>query len=196
MRASILALAGLIWLALPAAAQGTLDSLLQGKICGPRVQVAFEDGFPDAFVIRNLSPGGWTLRALTIDLSDSFGKVVFDTEPGAMGLGEAGTYYATSHEGPVRLLGARPSADQRTMELRFAGFTSGNSFAFKIDMDDTAPVSSRGRHRVTFGEMWDTKVTAHMEGSAGYRVALEAMFGQTGLADSGGGECDSTSLRD
>jgi hypothetical protein len=195
MRASILALAGLIWLALPVAAQGTLDSLLKGKICGPRVQVTFEDGFPDAFTIRNLSPAGWTLRALTIDLSNSFGKVVFDTEPGAAGIEQADTYYATSREGPMRLLGATPRADRRAMELRFAGFISGSRFAFKIDMDDTAPVSSRGRARVTFGEMWDTKVTAHMEGPAGYAVVLDAAFGQTGLADTGGGGCDAAHLR-
>lgn len=193
LRDSILGLAAALLFVPPAAAQGGLDSLLKGSICGPRIQVAFEDGFPDSFTIRNLSPAGWRLRNLTIDLSDSFGSVVFDTEPGAAGF-KGESYFETTTKGWIRLTRALPSADRRVLRLGFADFGPKRSFVFKIDLDDLAPVSSRGRNRVTFGELWDTKIIARMEGPAGYYTSLETHFGQTGLADSGGGSCGSAKL--
>lgn len=185
MRIAIAAASALCLLSSEAAAQGTLRSFLLPP-CGPRILVTFEDAYPDVLTITNLSPPGWTIDSLTIDLQNSYGGVVFDTVPGSIGLEMTDNFYRVRNDATLRMTAAKPLANNRVMSLYFDGFGADRSFSFLVDLDDTARISANGRNTVTFGEMSGTRVTARMHASNGYPTDIRAVFAQMGIADSGG----------
>lgn len=159
--------------------------------CQLRVQVIFDDGFPNTFHVRNLSKQGWSIETLSIDLARSFGDAVFDLSHGTLGKDAPDTFYAIRFDGDsVRLSEQRPvTATRHALIVRFDVFPPNEEVAIEIDLDDTSPVSSRGQGRVTFGELAYSSIGARIKGDKAYPAHIEAMFNQTGVADSGAGIC-------
>ena len=168
---------------------GTLGS--GGSVCGPRFSTVYDPGFPNTFVIENLSAEGWTLKTLTIDLSSSFGKVVFNRRPGSMGNEAPDSFYRIKTTGSLVDL-KRPvalSGDDQIITLKFEAFPPTGKVNFVVDLDDRSLISARGPKRVTFGELAGAKVSARMKGPAKYPAHVEATFNQTGFADSAANGC-------
>lgn len=149
--------------------------------CGPRFAIHYDPGFPNTFIIENLSKHGWTLEVLTIDLSSSFGQAVFDTSPGSMGQEAPHSFYKIKTTGSSVDLDRLepPSGNAHVMTLKFNAFPPSGKIIFVVDLDDRSLISSRGPHRVTFGELADAKVSARMRGPAKYPAHIEATFNQT-----------------
>lgn len=189
MRAACsMVLAALLASAAPAAAQEP-PAADETPACGPRITLTYEEAVPDFFTIKNLSPAGWVLEALTIDLTSSAGQAIFDTEAGGPGVNGA-EQFNQYHRGPVRLTAVTPVADgDRALALAFEGFVAQERFVFFIDLDDTAPNSPLGQALLTFGEIAGSKVTARLRGPTGDATQIEAVFGDRGIADSGAGGC-------
>ena len=154
--------------------------------------MVYKTGYPSTFLIENLSPPGWTLQTLTIDLSPSFGEAVFNPRPGSMGAEAPDAFYQLRASGSE--VGLRQpaslTADNLVLTLSFKAFPPKERIAFLIDLDDKSLVSARGQRRVTFGELAGTKVSAQMKAQKKkYPAYVEATFNQTGLADSAADGC-------
>lgn len=158
--------------------------------CGPRVLVQYTESVPDFFVVKNLSPQGWRLETLTIDLAGSGGDTIFDIAPGGAGVDGAADFSPAGSEGAVRLEAVTPVGDGgRKLGLRFSGFAAKAEFRFHIDLDDRTPRSPMGRAFLVEGEITGARVQARMQGPGGTGAPLEAVFDERGDADSGIGGC-------
>lgn len=144
--------------------------------CEPVATVEFNEAAPkDIFTIKNIS-NEWTVKQLTLDLTSSRGRMLFDTEVGGTGLNVAQPFERRS--GSATLSAAPNISDgDSTLELRFDAFGTGDDFQFTIDVDDTLPASARGPTMISANEIEGTLVLATLQGNNGLIANGKGRFG-------------------
>ena len=127
--------------------------LLSMSLAQANVQVDFTESAPkDRFTIKNT--GGCALNDLTLmlDLSNSAGKLIFDTTASGAGV-EVFQPFEIS-KGDMKLISALTVNDGDTaLSLSIPSLPSGEAVSFTIDVDDTLPQSELGKIRVTGAEI-------------------------------------------
>lgn len=122
-------------------------------VCGAAFQVVFEEGAPrDRMTISNVSEAEADFRTVSIDLTESTGKIIFDTTDGGEGVE---VFQAFQIESGDAVLAADPIAVDggSTLDLSFTSFVAGQSFTFSIDVDDQLEDSDLGQIQVTGAEI-------------------------------------------
>ncbi len=152
--------------------------LLSIQLAQADVQVDFTESAPkDRFTIKNT--GSCTLQDLTliIDLSNSAGKLIFDTT--ASGAGVEVFQPFEVQEGDIQLISALAVNDGDTgLSLRIPKLLAGNTVSFTIDVDDTLPQSELGKIRVTGAEIAQSRLQVR----AGKQAPVSALFGSDSKA--------------
>ncbi len=131
----------------------TIQPSIANTNCAQSLEANFIEGAPrDNFTFINLSNERWQVKIIDIDLADSAGQLIFDTEAGGTGVEVFQLYKQES--GDATIANVTPPADGADkMKLEFSEFKSQQSFRFSIDVDDTLTNSSLGQIRVTGGEL-------------------------------------------
>jgi len=143
---------GVLWIA------GLLGALPQVAVqaapaCVHAVSMVFTESAPrDRFEIRNDSSSGQRIQRLTLDLSGSAGRLIFDTVAGGTGVNVFQPFRVES--GEARLSGTAVVQDgSERLELAFSRFGPGQRLVFSIDVDDRLTASDLGQTRVSGAEM-------------------------------------------
>ena len=156
--------------------------------CGERIEVAFFENDGDIFEITNKSRGPMTLAQLTIRLTGSRGRLIFDTEFGGPGASMAQPFEPLA--GEVGLKAACTVGDgDEVMQLEFSGFSPGRRFEFIIDVDDRMEGSEFGRSVVSGEEIQGAGAEAVMIRAGGGTSRIRGRFGPDGRALLRGGVC-------
>ncbi len=139
------------------------------------VQVNFVESAPkDRFVIKNTGQCDLNNVTVEIDLSNSAGKLIFDTT--ATGAGVEVFQPFEVREGAVKLQSSNTVADgDKSLTVNIEQLAADQSVSFTIDVDDTMPVSSLGQIRVAGSEMQGAQVRLMGSGAASESVK-EAAF--------------------
>lgn len=170
-----------------AAALAALALAAPAAACGPRVEISFyEDSDGDLFEITNKSQENWRVASLVLTLTDSRGRLVFDTADGGPG---ASMYQPFSADGRhVGFLGASPVNDgDEVLALRFSDFGPGATFTFVVDVDDRLVDSPFGQATVSDAEIEGASGEARMVKPDGEEARAKGAFGREGKAMLGGG---------
>lgn len=125
------------------------------------VEVNFIEGAPkDRFVITNTGECDLDNVNVIIDLSQSVGKLIFDTTGSGAGVEVFQPFEVTS--GSIKSNNAVKDGET-TLDLLIASFLSGETASFTIDVDDTLQNSDLGNIRVAGSEMSNGKVTVILQ---------------------------------
>lgn len=102
--------------------------------------------------ISNVSEAQADFRTVSIDLTESTGRIIFDTTDGGEGVE---VFQAFQIEPGDAVLSADPIAVDggSTLDLSFTSFGAGQSFTFSIDVDDQLEDSDLGQIQVTGAEI-------------------------------------------
>ena len=169
-------------------AAGVLLSAHPASACGERVEVAFFEADGDIFEITNKSRGLMPLGSLTIRLTGSRGRLIFDTEFGGLGASMAQPFEPLP--GEVALEAATTVGDgDEVMRLVFSDFAPGRRFEFVIDVDDRMENSEFGQAVVSGGEIEGAGVEAELIRANGATSRIRGRFGADGRALLRGGVC-------
>ncbi len=166
-----------------------LDLLSHGAIaCGPRLIVEFyESSDGDLFGVSNKSEAPWSVKTLTLILSGSRGRLIFDTASGGLGASMPAPLYVVSSD--VGFAGASQVDDGgEVVALTFSAFLPGQLFLFSIDVDDRLADSGYGQADVSDGEMEGASVHAEMVHANGRITRIKGVFDSHAVARLGGGE--------
>lgn len=117
------------------------------------VEVKFVESAPkDRFVIKNTGECNLQELILKIDLSQSAGRLIFDTTDTGAGV-EVFQPFEVS-KGNIELISSKAVKDGDTgLTVRIESLPPGKSASFTIDVDDSLPSSELGRIRVTGSEI-------------------------------------------
>lgn len=115
------------------------------------------EGAPvDRFEIVNLSPEGWSVERVLIDLGPSAGRLVVDALPGGEGFNVAQPFRAET--GAAVLAPGQGVGDgDEAIALTFTAFPKAARFRFSLDLDDR--ISGSAGTRVEGSEMRDAALT-------------------------------------
>lgn len=139
--------------ALPALAQAS-------PACVHGVSMAFTESAPrDQFEIRNDSSAGQHILRLTLDLTGSAGRLIFDTIEGGTGVEVFQPFRIESGDAKLKSPPVIQDGSNRLI-LEFSRFEPGQRFGFSIDVDDTLPASDLGQIRISGREMEGALLTA------------------------------------
>ena len=156
--------------------------------CGAWVEVAFFETDGDIFEIINKSQGPWAVDELTIRLTGSRGRLIFDTEDGGLGASMAQPFEPVA--GEVGLEAVTPVGDGgEIIRLRFSGFTPGRRFEFVIDVDDRLDNSDYGQAVVSGDEIEGAGASVVLRLKNGRTSKARGRFGPDGRARLKGGAC-------
>lgn len=135
------------------------------------LEIRFIESAPkDSFVITNIGNCDINEANLVIDLSESTGKLIFDTSETGAGVEVFQPFEVT--EGAIELLSGDSVNDGDTrLALRITNLSAGTRAVFTIDLDDSLPESELGMTRVTGTEMSGATVSLALE------TELTAVFG-------------------
>ena len=135
--------------------------------------VFIESAPRDRFEIRNDSSAGQRIQRLTLDLSPSAGKLIFDTIEGGTGVEVFQPFRVET--GEARLRGSPVIQDgSERLTLDFTRFEPGQRFVFSIDVDDQLNASDLGQIRVSGREMEGALLNAVFGPSGGAGAELQA----------------------
>ena len=152
------------------------------EACGPRLVVTFAEGAPaDRFTLFNASDPGWSVAEVEIDLGPSRGRLIFDVTERGAGL----SVYQPFEEvqgGAVIASRTDVSDGDSVMTMEFSRFVSGETFAFTIDLDDTAGFAPTV---VSADEITEGRIRARFTSAASGGTTREAFFDDTSEADTG-----------
>ena len=117
------------------------------------IEVRFNESAPkDIFTLENLSECNFSDVMLEIDLSNSAGKLIFDTT--ATGAGVQVFQPFEVRHGSITLTSAAEVRDgESALSVRIDQVNAGNSVSFTIDVDDTLPRGELGNIRVSGSEI-------------------------------------------
>jgi len=116
------------------------------------IEVRFIESAPtDRFVITNTGGCDQGPLEVTIDLSNSAGKLIFDTTATGAGV-EVFQPFRQSDE-TIALKGGTVSDGDQTIGLALSGLPAGGTTGFTIDVDDTLKNSALGQIRVSGSEI-------------------------------------------
>ncbi|MEL6947879.1 MAG: hypothetical protein AAFO73_09635 [Pseudomonadota bacterium] len=145
--------------------------------CGLHIDAAFREGAPvDRFSITNKSTPEWSITAVTVNLENSAGKLIFDTQDGGSGVEVFQPFRSAGGTAKLRWVSKLKDGGS-LMTLDFNRFESKDSFTFSIDVDDTLKASDLGQIRVTDSEMAGATLTYVLRGPGGIITSAEADFG-------------------
>lgn len=127
--------------------------LLGAQFAQANIQVDFTESAPkDRFTIKNTGSCNLQDLTLTLDLSNSAGKLIFDTT--ASGAGVEVFQPFEVRQGDIKLTSAaRVNDGDTTLSVSIPGLPAGEAVSFTIDVDDTLPQSELGMIRVTGAEI-------------------------------------------
>lgn len=129
------------------------------------IEVKFLEGAPkDKFVIKNTGNCQLQNLLVEIDLSQSAGKLIFDTTATGAGVEVFQPFEVT--EGDIKLANQTTIKDgDSKLTLNISKLSSGKSASFTIDVDDTLPISELGKIRVAGSEINNgiVKVTSNSQ---------------------------------
>ncbi|WP_291014707.1 hypothetical protein [Hydrogenophaga sp.] len=142
--------------------------------CVHEVSMVFTESAPrDRFEIRNDSSAGQPIQRLTLDISSSAGRLIFDTIEGGTGVEVFQPFRV--EPGEARLKGAPVVQDgSDRLTLVFTRFDPGQRFRFSIDVDDQLTASDLGQIRVSGREMEGAVLTAVFGPLGGAGTELQA----------------------
>lgn len=149
--------------------------------CEPVASVQFSEAAPkDIFTIKNQSTD-WTLTQVTLDLSSSHGKMLFDTAIGGSGENVAQPF---ERRAGSATLSTEPNIidGDTALDLRFNGFGPGGDFQFTIDVDDTLPAGAKGPTMIGANELEGAMVRVTLQGTNGVTTNGIGRFGDTNEA--------------
>lgn len=158
--------------------------------CGPKVAIRFfESSDGDLFEVINASQEPWLIKSLTISLSGSNGRLIFDTADGGSGTSMHAPLEVVS--GDVGFLGASAVDDgSEIVSLQFSGFTPGKTFLFAVDVDDRLGNSDFGQAVISGGELEGARASAQLSMAGDRKAHAKGIFGDNGEAKLGdGGLC-------
>jgi len=141
--------------------------------CGPAATIVFSESAPrDRVTIRNQSPEGWSVAAVTWALEGSAGDLIFDTIPGGAGYSVAQPFQSS---GGATLSHQPGLADgDRTLDLVFSEFAPGALYAFTIDLDDR--ISGQAGTMIEGGVLTGASLEVVFVRTDGRREALAGEF--------------------
>jgi len=142
------------------------------------ITVHFIESAPkDSFVIENTGECVINKLLLTIDLSQSDGKLIFDTSATGAGV-EVFQPFEVS-EGDIKLASlAEPKDGDNQLSLSIKHLSPQTPVSITIDVDDTLPKSELGQIRVSNTEIKNATVTVNQE----HQQAITAVFGNNNKA--------------
>ena len=154
-----------------ASAQGT-----QASLCGLGIDVTFREGAPrDRFSFVNTSSQGWHIDRISLQLENTAGNLIFDTQAGGDGV-EVYQLFEVENSTATLVQTASPDDGANRLDLTFSRFEAGDSFTFSIDVDDQLVSSELGQIRVSDSEMAGGVVAVTLRDAAGELHALEMVF--------------------
>jgi hypothetical protein len=147
------------------------SSLLSTQPVLANIDIDFIEGAPkDTFVITNTNTCTTKSMLLTIDLSPSMGKLIFDTTAADAGAEVFQPFEVT--KGNIKLVDKNTQNDATNgvrdgnseLSLQIGSLQSQESVSFTIDVDDTLPKSALGKIRVSTAEIENGVVQLMMKG--------------------------------
>jgi len=156
--------------------------------CGIDIKIRFFESSGDIFAIKNASQELWYLVSLSIRLTGSRGRLVFDTEDGGPGVSMHEPFGAV--DDTVGFISATPVDDGgEEVRLLFSDFRPGRSFMFVIDVDDRLENSDDGQAVVSGDEIEGANAQAVLTTKSGSQAKAKGRFGADGRARLRGGVC-------
>ncbi len=142
------------------------------------ISVSFREGAPkDRFTITNSGVCEYEKLRLRIDLTDSVGKLIFDTTQQGEGV-EVFQPFETADSG-LSLVGATSVKDgQKLLDIAIETLGPNKSLSFTIDVDDTLTNSELGNIRVSRSEIAGGTVQLSLENNEAY----QSVFGTDTVA--------------
>ena len=127
------------------------------------LEVRFIESAPkDSFVISNLGECNLNEFVLTIDLTDSTGKLIFDTTETGAGVEVFQPFEVV--KGNIELASSDFVNDGDTvLNLKITELNADSSSSFTIDLDDTLVNSTLGMIRVTGSEIANATITVNTQ---------------------------------
>jgi len=127
--------------------------LLTGQSAQANIEVNFIEGAPkDRFIIKNASNCNLKNLTVEIDLSQSVGKLIFDTTASGAGVEVFQPFEVT--KGSISLVSQNRVKDGAAkLALDIKALNAGDSASFTIDVDDTLPIGELGNIRVANSEI-------------------------------------------
>jgi hypothetical protein len=142
--------------------------------CVREVSLVFTESAPrDRFEIRNDSSPGQRIQRLTLDLSPSAGRLIFDTTEGGTGVEVFQPFRTEPGEARLSRLPVVDDGSDR-ITLDFTRFEPGQRFRFSIDVDDRLTTSDLGQIRVSGREMEGALLTAEFGARGATGGAVQA----------------------
>lgn len=136
--------------------------LLCSQLAHANVTVNFVESAPkDRFVIENVGGCGLDNVTVGIDLSQSAGRLIFDTTASGAGVEVFQPFEISA--GDLKLVSAVDVKDGDTsLSINITSIQPGKSVSFTIDVDDTLPRSELGKIRVTGAEIKNAQVSLRL----------------------------------
>lgn len=152
--------------------------LLAGQLAHANVEVTFVESAPkDRFVLHNTSQCALNDLTVHLDLSNSVGRLIFDTT--ATGAGVEVFQPFEVKKGNLKLISASEVKDgDSTLSLSIQSIAANDSVSFTIDVDDTLTQSELGNIRVSGSEI----TNALIEITTKEQQTSVAMFDNKGKA--------------
>jgi len=152
--------------------------LLAGQLAHANVEVSFVESAPkDRFVLHNTSQCALNDLTVHLDLSNSVGRLIFDTT--ATGAGVEVFQPFEVKKGNLKLVSASEVKDgDSTLSLSIQSIAANDSVSFTIDVDDTQTQSELGNIRVSGSEI----TNALIEITTKEQQTSVAMFDNKGKA--------------
>ncbi len=154
----------------------TAASLLVAGIASADVTVRFVESAPkDRFEFENTGDCPLTDLQVAIDLTDSAGKLIFDTTGAGAGVEVFQPFEVRA--GKLSLLGQVRDGDTQ-LQINIAQLATGERASFTIDVDDTLRNSALGNIRVAGSEIARGQVSLSIEGEQ----EVNSLFSDRGVA--------------
>jgi len=136
------------------------------------LQIKFVESAPkDWFALTNLTNCDLSNVRMNIDLSNSAGKLIFDTTASGAGVEVFQPFEVRS--GEIALASGDQVADgDRTLAVLISRLKSGETASFTIDVDDTMTNSELGMIRVSDSEITGSEVSVSVDGGQAINGAL------------------------
>lgn len=152
--------------------------MFSAQFAHANVEVVFVEGAPkDKFVVNNIGKCDLKAVTLNVDLSDSAGRLIFDTTASGAGVEVFQPFEVV--EGNLTLVSSnRVNDGDNKLSIGIDRLKPQNTASFSIDVDDTLAQSELGNIRVSDSEMQNASVTIMVNDNKPFR----AKFNQNGRA--------------
>ena len=130
------------------------------------IEIDFREGAPkDRFIIKNIGQCEFNDLEVTIDLSNSDGKLIFDTTASGAGVEVFQPFEVT--EGNMQLANDSVIFDgSNKIKLNISNLAPQKVASFTIDVDDTLTNSELGNIRVSNSEINNSQVIVKIDDSS------------------------------